>query len=128
MSMRSNKWELPLLSVPHERAITAEDSPLAGAGGTSTIKPTNDPSSSRLAMVRKGSPRANANGAVARVSSSENQGAALVFLPSWESQPPITTLSPSAFASIRKTSPSCSIPAICKLRCYFSEAGCGTNI
>ena len=58
-------------------------------------------------MVRKGSPLANAHGAVALVKATENQGASLHLHPFCDFQPPITTVSPSAFASILKTSPSC---------------------
>ena len=106
VSMRSRRCALPWLSVPHERLITADDSPFTADIATSTMSPTKEPSNSRLAMVLNGSPLAKAHGAVALVSSSENHGASLVFRPPCESQPPMATFSPSALASILKTSPS----------------------
>ena len=55
--------------------------------------------------MRNGSPLAKAHGAVARVSCTENHGASAALRPPAVLQPPMTTVSPSAFASIRNASP-----------------------
>eukprot|EP00969_Alexandrium_andersonii_P259218 11461580-Alexandrium_andersonii.AAC.1 len=58
--------------------------------------------SSKFAMVRKGSPAANAHGAVSRGSCSENHRDSATGLPSMRPQPPTPTPSSDACASARK--------------------------
>ena len=80
----------------------AESSCIGGARATGK---TGVPSSSRDAMVLNGSPRAKAHGAVALVGVTENHSALRVDASPRARQPPMMTFSPSASASMRKTSP-----------------------
>ena len=66
---------------------------------------TSTPRSSRDAMVRKASPRAKAQGALQRLSRTENQAASEVLPLLVHRHPPMATSSPSALASRRKTAP-----------------------
>ena len=68
--------------------IVAAVSLLASDSSMSTIKPTNDASSSVDAIILNGSPRMNAQGAVALVSSTENHDASAALSDSRMRQPP----------------------------------------
>ena len=103
---------MPRLSVPQLTVMDPEMSPSAfTTSGTSTMIPTNTPSSSSEAIVLKASPFWKAHGALRLFRETANQSAFLVRIPPLQRQPPMATVSPSAFASSLKTSPrSLSVP------------------
>ena len=93
------------MSVPQDRVINPVEADRISSIGSSTMTDTRMPSNSREAIVRKASPRANAHAAFRRFREHANHLASRVGRPSWHRQPPIATVSPSAFASSLKTSP-----------------------
>ena len=94
---------LPRLSVTAVM-VTWALLPFHSAPGANSITAINTATNSKEDIVRKGSPLTYAHGAVLRVNSTLNHLASDNSRWAKDSQPPTTIFSPSALASIRKTS------------------------
>ena len=105
----------PKLSVRPWRRISPADP--AGQASPNAVVQTRVANSSNDAMVRQGSPLANAQGALDVLRSTANYLALEGLAPARHSQPPIRTHWPSALASARKAMPrSCVVARISSMR------------